>query len=208
LDTNVSSSKPNRNWALWAALGFIAVGLAAVLYVLSAASSKPAETGGALTRFAQGELAQLAVMDAAPAMSTRAIQDASGAETNLQAFTGQVLVVNLWATWCAPCVEEMPSLAALQRRYEGRVRIVPVSVDGDGMRAQAQTKLAELSGGALPFLIDITRGLLFDIGAPGMPVTVIYDAQGQEVARLAGGADWSSEEAAALIDAVLAQSET
>jgi thiol-disulfide isomerase/thioredoxin len=137
-------------------------------------------------------------------MPMRPLRNAAGAETNLGAFPGEVMVLNLWATWCAPCVEEMPTLAALQRRYEGRINVIPISVDGEGQRAKAQAQLAQLSEGSLPFLIDITRGVLFDVGAPGMPVTIIYDRDGREVARLAGGADWASEDAIALIDAVLA----
>jgi hypothetical protein len=70
---------------------------------------------------------------------------------------------------------------------------------------QAQRDLARLSNGSLPFFIDITRGVLFDAQAAGMPVTIVYDRRGREVARLAGGADWSSDEAVALIDAVLAR---
>jgi hypothetical protein len=82
--------------------------------------------------------------------------------------------------------------------------VIPVSVDTEAKRAEAQRELARLSSNSLPFLIDITRGVLFDVEAPGMPVTIVYDRQGREVARLAGGADWSSDEAAALFDAVLA----
>ncbi len=183
----------------------MAAGLLAVLYVLSAATSK-ASTETGLMQFARGELEDLAVMEDPPVLSTRMIRDASGAETNLRAASrGQVMVVNLWATWCAPCIEEMPTLGALQRRYQGRIRVVPVSVDGEGQRARAQQQLARLSNDSLPFLIDISRGIIFDVGAPGMPVTVVYDARGREVARLAGGADWNSPEAVALMDAVLAQ---
>lgn len=202
LDTNACSSE--RPWALWAALTMMAAGLLAVLYVLSAASSKPAATDAGLTQFARGELADLAVMDEPPPLSSRLIRDAAGAETSLRAYQGRVLVVNLWATWCAPCVAEMPTLGALQRRFGNRLRVVPVSVDGEGQRAEAQAALARLSNGSLPFLIDMSRGILFDLGATGMPVTVIYDAQGREVARLAGGADWDSPDAIALIEALLA----
>ena len=99
----------------------------------------------------------------------------------------------------------MPTLGELQRRFEGRIRVIPVSVDGEGDRARAQAELARLSNGSLPFLIDITRGVLFDVQAAGMPMTIIYDRQGREVARLGGGADWASDEAAAVIDAVLAE---
>lgn len=155
-------------------------------------------------RFARGEMAQLAVLPDPPPMTTRALSDAAGAEVNLTAFQGQVLVLNYWATWCPPCLEEMPALAELQRRYQGRLRVIPVSVDSEGDRAKSQRELARLSGNSLPFLIDITRGVLFDSQVGGMPTTIIYDAEGREIARLAGGADWASDDAAALIDAVLA----
>ena len=184
----------------------LALGTVAVLYVLFAAASKP-ETASGLRRFATGEMERLVVLETPPALPGRAIRDASGAETSLSAFTGDVLVVNFWATWCAPCMEEMPTLGALQRRFEGRLRVIPVSVDSEDKRAEAQAKLAQYSQGALPFFIDISRGVLFDVEAPGMPVTIIYDRSGRELARLAGGADWSSEEAARLMEAVL-QGET
>lgn len=181
----------------------MAAGLVAVLYVVFAASSNP-DQGAGLRRFADGDMAQLVVLDTPPPLTGRTIRDGAGAETTLAAYTGQIMVLNLWATWCAPCVEEMPTLGALQRRFEGRIRVIPVSVDREADRAYAQAELARLSGASLPFLIDISRGVLFDVGAAGMPVTIIYDAEGRELARLAGGADWDGAEAVALIEAVLA----
>jgi thiol-disulfide isomerase/thioredoxin len=193
-----------RNWALWAALAMLAAGTIAVLYVLFAAASKP-EPGSGLARFAAGEMARLTLLEDPPPMPARALRDAGGAETNLHAFAGELLVVNLWATWCAPCVEEMPTLAALQRRFEGRLQVIPVSVDSAADLEKAQRELARLSGGRLPFLIDISRGVLFDTRAPGMPLTILYAPDGRELARLAGGADWASEDAAALMEAALAE---
>jgi len=181
----------------------LALGTVAVLYVLFAASSKPDQSQG-LTRFARGEMSTLAVLAEPPAMPARMMRDAAGAETSLEAFRGEVLVVNLWATWCPPCIEEMPTLAALQNRLEGRVRVIAVSVDSEGKRAEAQAMLAQLSGGVLPFYIDITRGMMFDAQAAGMPTTIIYDREGNEVARLAGGADWASDDAVALLESVIA----
>jgi thiol-disulfide isomerase/thioredoxin len=182
----------------------LAAGAFVLLYVFFAASTKPEPSTG-LARFATGEMRQLAVLEAPPILPTRTIRDAAGAETTLAAVAdGEVMVLNLWATWCAPCMHEMPTLGELQRRYEGRIRVIPVSVDTEARRAEALGELAELSDNSLPFFIDITRGVLFDVQAPGVPITIIYDRQGREVARLAGGADWSSDEAATLIDAVLA----
>jgi len=188
---------------LWAALTLLALGTVAVLYVVFAASSKPETTSG-LTRFARGEMQRLVILPDPPPLPTRTLVDAAGAETSLAAFEGEVMVLNLWATWCAPCVEEMPTLGALQRRFGDRLRVVALSVDSEADHEKAQQQLTELSGGALPFVADMTRGVLFDAQAAGMPVTIIYDAEGREVARLSGGADWASEEAVALLEAVLA----
>jgi thiol-disulfide isomerase/thioredoxin len=188
---------------MWAAMALLAAGAGALLYVLFVASSKPVESAD-VSRFATGEMARLVAMDAPPPMPTRSLRDANNAETTLAAYQGEVIVLNLWATWCAPCVEEMPTLGAVQRRFGDRLRVVTVSVDAEGQRARAQEQLAELSGGSLPFLLDITRGILFDVQAPGMPVTIIYDREGREVARLAGGADWDSPEAVAMLEAAVA----
>ncbi len=204
MDTNANSAPPQKPWALWAALTLIGAGAIALVYVLFAASSKP-ETQSGLRRFAEGEMARLYVMEAPPPMPTRTLRDVAGNETTLAAYQGEVMVLNLWATWCPPCMEEMPSLAQLQYNFEGRIRVIPVSVDSEGDREKAISELRRLSGGALPFLQDMTRGVLFDAQAAGMPVTIIYDARGQEVARLAGGADWGGEDASRLIEAVLTE---
>ncbi|MGD9979620.1 MAG: TlpA family protein disulfide reductase [Hyphomonadaceae bacterium] len=204
MDTNANSAPPQKPWALWAALTLLAAGAIAVLYVVFAAASKP-EAGQGLSRFARGDMQRLYVMDAPPPLPTRTLRDAQGAEATLAAYRGEILVVNLWATWCAPCMEEMPSLAQMQRNFEGRIRVVPVSVDSEADREKAMADLASLSGGSLPFLQDMTRGVLFDLQAAGMPVTIIYNRQGEELARLAGGADWASEDATRLMEAVLAE---
>ena len=203
LDTNADSSGAPRSWALWAALALLIAGTLAVLYVLFAASSKPEPRAG-LARFAVGSMERLQVMEDAPPMPTRSLRATGGGETNLQAFAGEVLVVNLWATWCAPCMEEMPTLGRLQRRFVGRLRVIPVSVDSEADLEKAERDLARLAEGSLPSLSDITRSVLFDAQARGMPLTIVYNREGQEVARLAGGADWASDEAAALMEAVLA----
>lgn len=192
-----------RSWALKAALVLIAAGVAALLYVVFAASSKPQAQG--LARFSEGALARLQVLDAPPAQPAEAFSDGAGGTGRLADYRGEVVLVNLWATWCAPCMAEMPTLAALQRRFQGRgFKVVPISVDSEGDLAKARAELARLSGGGLPFLADYSRAVLFAVAAPGMPTTILYDRQGREIARLAGEADWSSDEAAALIEAALA----
>ena len=98
-------------------------------------------------------------------------------------------MVNLWATWCAPCMEEMPTLGALQRRFEGRLRVVPVSVDAESEREKAQRELARLSDRSLPFLIDVSRGVLV-ITSYSIHYTKLYDvARADLCTRKPGGSD-------------------
>lgn len=180
----------------------------AFIYANLAACSKQEapQSAADLTRFAQGGMARLAIMDEAPAMSAQKLRDAAGAETDLATLTrDQVSVVNLWATFCAPCKMEMPTLAALQRRFSDRIRVIAVSADDEGKIEQAKAELAELTGGVLPFYVDTSRALIFEARAPGLPLTLIYNRRGEEIARVAGAADWDSAEAQALIEAVLAE---
>jgi thiol-disulfide isomerase/thioredoxin len=182
----------------------LTLGGLAVLYVLFAASSKPEPRGGYM-RYANGEMSRLEVMEDAPPQPSEIFQDSDGNEHRLQDFAGEIVVLNLWATWCAPCMEEMPTLGALQRRFDGRLHVVPVSVDSVADNAKAQQALARLSDGSLRFFIEPSRGVLFSARAAGMPTTILYDRQGRELARLSGGADWSSPEAVALFEAALAE---
>jgi thiol-disulfide isomerase/thioredoxin len=100
-------------------------------------------------------------------------------------------------------MEEMPTLGALQRRYDpARVHVVAINLDEDADRDKAQAELMQLTGGVLGLFTDSSRGVLFDVDADGMPVTIFYK-RGREIARLTGGADWSSPEAAAAVEAAL-----
>ena len=198
--------KPRSSWVLKAGLGLAALGVLAFLYVVSAAVSKP-EQGASYARFAAGSLKSLKVVAAPAPQSTRSFQTADGFATTLQNFHGKVVVMNLWATWCAPCVEEMPTLGALQAAYKGRdLAVVAIDLDPARQRAHAVETLAKLSGGALTFYTDPTLAIGFESGASqGMPTTVIYGRDGREIGRVLGGANWNSPEAHALIDAALAE---
>ncbi|MET0182178.1 MAG: TlpA disulfide reductase family protein, partial [Caulobacterales bacterium] len=141
----------------------------------------------------------------APAQPQTLLRDAAGASTTLAAYRGKVVLVNLWATWCAPCVTEMPTLGALARRFEGRdFVVVPVSIDEVAKIPDAAAMLTRLSGGSLAFLNDPSRAIAFETRAAGLPTSILYDRNGVEIARLAGDADWGSDEAAAMIEAALA----
>jgi thiol-disulfide isomerase/thioredoxin len=194
-----------KNWALRAGLALAALGVLAFLYAVFASLSKPEQ--GTYARFATGAMRALQVMEPAKPQSSRPFQTADGFEQTLANFRGQVLVVNFWATWCAPCVEEMPTLGALQRRYEGRpLRVIAISLDRPAHQAKAVAELAKLAGGSLTFYHDPTAAIAYDSGAgAGMPMTVIYGKDGRELARLAGAADWDSAEAHAVFEAALSE---
>ncbi|ANY20071.1 Thiol:disulfide interchange protein TlpA [Tsuneonella dongtanensis] len=129
-----------------------------------------------------------------------ALAHPDGKELNTGALTGQPVLLNLWATWCAPCVEEMPLLDALAGQYEGKMRVIVASQDLQGAEKVvpffAKAKYAHLE----PWL-DRETDLSTALGGDGvLPTTVLYDASGQEVARVVGGYDWQSPEAKALVD--------
>ena len=159
-----------------------------------------------LARFAVGPLASLetpAVLEPAP---DYAFQDRSGADVSFADFRGKVVLVNLWAMWCAPCRTEMPTLAALAAAYPGGdLTVLPINVDtGDDKVADARSFLDVHE--PLVFYGDPKFQLPFEFPGKGkMPQTILLDRQGHIRAAFAGEADWNSAEAKALIDAVLAE---
>jgi thiol-disulfide isomerase/thioredoxin len=136
-------------------------------------------------------------------MPAIAFADGDGRGVSLADMKGKVLLVNLWATWCAPCKVEMPSLNRLAAKLGGPdFAIVPISFDWSGPD-KPRAFLAESKLDALPLYIDVRKDLMQKFAAPGLPLTVLIDREGREVARLAGTAEWDSAEAEALIRQVM-----
>lgn len=176
--------------------------LAALLYGLAGCSNSPGDLSG----LAKGAMANLKVSkDAAPEPATP-FKDASGKVHTLADFKGKVLIVNLWANWCAPCKEEIPSLAKLQTDMAGKdLAIVPVSVGKGDDETKGHAFLDQHP--PLAFYTEPTYAMAFAFKpvVEGMPTTILYDREGVERARLTGGADWSGPDARKVIDALLAQ---
>ena len=131
--------------------------------------------------------------------------DDKGAKVALSAWRGRVVLLNLWATWCAPCKKEMPSLAKLQTELgSADFEVVAISLDRKGPEASAQF-LIDNNAKALKVYVDPSAALLDTFQAIGLPATILIDRQGREIGRLLGPAEWASPEALALIKAAVAE---
>lgn len=154
-------------------------------------------------RFAEDGLARLEVLAKPPAQPQAPMRALDGLERTLADYRGKVVLLNLWADWCAPCLRELPSLDRLEAARGGPDFVVlPVAINTD--RADAESVFKEIRIERLPILLA-TFAFARELGAVGMPVTVLYDPEGRELARLQREADWSSPEALALIDAAIAE---
>lgn len=145
--------------------------------------------------------------------------DTNGNEARFSDFAGKVVVMNIWATWCTPCMAEMPSLAALQREFsEEEVVVIPVASgmmlmsrarEEDAKAAELEEAIVDhrdtlqrLTEGVLPFYYDPGADVTFSAKTGAFPSTIIYDPEGNEVVRLMRDADWASPEAVGLVRAV------
>ena len=159
-----------------------------------------------LARFARGSLTRLETPAALAPAPGYVFKTRDGADARFADFRGKVVVVNLWAMWCAPCRTEMPTLARLDEAYPDDVLVVlPINVDAteDGL-ADARSFIDVHE--PLPLYSDMKFQLPFELPGEGkMPQTVLLDRQGRIRAHFSGEADWSSPEARALIDALLAE---
>lgn len=188
----------------WPILALLAIGAGWLVYVTGASVIQPRQAG--LDRFARDSLGKMITPPAPGPAFTGAFNDTSGRAVRVAEFRGGVTVVNLWATWCAPCRTEMPTLAALQRAYGDRgLRVVPISLDTRGGEPDARRFLTAQT--PLGFYHDPIMATYNSIRPRplGLPVTLVYDASGRERARLVGDGDWSSAEARGLIEALLAE---
>lgn len=137
--------------------------------------------------------------DAGPAPQNPLI-DRNGKVSRLADFGGRLVLVNFWATWCLPCVREMPSLLRLHKARGGaEFTVLAVSQDLKGWPAITPF-LARLGLDALPVLHDPKGALARGFGIQGLPTTILLGRDGREVGRLTGIAEWDRRETGALID--------
>ena len=173
--------------------------IAALIAVLAAAAVLYEMRGGAVQQPAgpPASLAPFAAAKAPLAVPQVAIDDAKGTRLALSSFKGKYVLLNLWATWCAPCVRELPALAKLKSSVaSGRFDVVAVDV-GRGTAADARMFLDSHDAKSLDTYVDSNLALLRAFGAFGLPLTVLIDPQGREIGRAVGPAAWDTPEAIA-----------
>jgi thiol-disulfide isomerase/thioredoxin len=212
--TNIDK-QPRRRFVLAPILGALAVVAAgAVLYGTvapagKAASDCPADSAKLAARLAplaKGELAALQVASEPRRAEQFAFERDGGGKLTVADFKGRPILLNLWATWCAPCRAEMPTLDKLQAASgDSGFEVVAVNVDTarlekrgaflDSVGAKTLVRYADPSGDAFETLRKAGRAL-------GLPVTLVIDKNGCEVAAVEGGAKWDSAEAQALVEAL------
>jgi len=180
-----------------------ALGALGVLYVIL--GSFVSSSQGPLDSFARGEMAAFRTVPTPPDQPLNTLITGDGSEITLADKRGKVVLVNFWATWCAPCVVEMPYLNELQGRYgSDAFEVITISMDRRIEDPRAFLEQHELDN--LELYFDPGMSIAFNVMGSanrGLPLTILYDRNGRELGRVAGEAAWASNDAFALIEAAI-----
>lgn len=160
--------------------------------------------------FARGEVAAVNIAKAPLKIPALAFHDADGKPVTLEQFRGRTVLLNLWATWCVPCRQEMPALDALEQKLGGPdFQVVAVNIDTRDLQ-KPKTFLNEIGVKKLAYFADGNAKTFQDLKAVGrafgMPTTLLIDPQGCEIGSIAGPAEWGGEDAEKLVKAALGKS--
>ncbi len=175
-----------------------------VLYMAMAlgANTALADTA-ALEALRDGDMKKLNFHAAPAAAPLTEFTRADGRTGTLADFQGRYVVLNFWATWCAPCRAEMPTLANLQTEMQSdRFEVVTIATGRNAPPGMAKF-FDEIGVDNLPLHTDPKSALARAMGIFGLPITVILDPEGREIARLLGDAHWDSDSAKAIIQALV-----
>ena len=180
--------------------------LLAFVYTALGLGANPALAADAdiIAPLVAGDMKKLAVHPSPKATSSAAfeLEDDKGRAT-LADYEGKYVLVNFWATWCAPCRKEMPHLSELQTELGGDDFEVLTIATGRNSPAGIRKFFADTGIANLPRHQDPKQALASQMGIFGLPITVLIDPNGREIARLRGDADWASDSAKNIIKALI-----
>ncbi len=179
--------------------------LLGLMYTALLAGANAAIAGGPdIVSLRTGDMKKLVVHSTPQATSDAAffLEDDAGT-TTLEAYRGKYMLVNFWATWCAPCRKEMPQLNTLQKEFGGDDFEVLTIATGRNSPEGIIKFFAEAGIDSLPRHQDPKQALAAQMGVFGLPITVVIDPEGREIARLRGDAKWDSDSAKAIIKSLI-----
>jgi thiol-disulfide isomerase/thioredoxin len=182
--------------------------LSAVLYVALTLGANPVASEPldreALLELRSGEMRKLAILKTPEELPDFMLLDMDDGKRYMTEFKGKYVVLNFWATWCAPCRKEMPMLDDLQAELGGDDFVVVLIAAGRNPKPAVRKFFEEANIVNLPTLRDPTQQYTNLMGVFGLPITVILNPEGLEIARMRGDADWSSPEAYSFLRAMIA----
>ncbi len=200
----------SRSALLYPALGLgaIAVGLFLALGgATESGAQAPARDYSAIAANLDGDMKKLNFHETPKTVSTTAFTTEDGGTATLADYKGKYVLLNFWATWCAPCRKEMPMLSELQTEFGGDDFEVLTLATGRNPVPAIEGFFDEIDVSNLPMHRDPKQQVAREMGVLGLPITVILDPEGREVARLQGDAHWSSDSAKALIAGLIQPAE-
>ena len=192
-------------------LVYTALAAIAIIAALFAFAPTNAVTGGisqatrtTVQSLKTGDMKKLVVHPGPQAVATAPYATATRDTATLAAHKGKVVLLNFWATWCAPCRKEMPMLSELQTELGGSDFEVITIATGKNDAAAMARFFAEIGISNLPLHTDAHSAVAREMGVLGLPATVLIARDGTEVARLLGDADWASDSAKSILKALIA----
>jgi thiol-disulfide isomerase/thioredoxin len=178
-----------------AALIVVGIAIVGVWYAVQPAAGDEAQQQAT----ASGQALGLARLATPRPVADVAFEDAQGARHSLAEFRSKAVLLNIWATWCAPCRKEMPALDRLQANLGSNAfQVVALSIDRGGVPA-VKSFYDEIDIKALPIYVDSTTEAQAKLGVVGVPTTLLIDQEGREVARYTGPAEWDRSDMITLI---------
>lgn len=174
-----------------------------------AAQSMPSVDYSAIKELRAGDMKKLIFHDVAKPVGSAQYIRADGGNATLADHRGKYVLLNFWATWCAPCRKEMPMLSGLQSEFGGtqagsQFEVLTIAT-GKNIPAAMVRLFDEIGVDNLPLHRDPTSQLAREMAVLGLPVTIIINPEGFEIARMLGDADWAGQSAHAIIAGILAQ---